>query len=310
VSALAAISVDLDTLPHYCRIQGIPEGVLDERALRLVEDVAIPRLLELYDGAKGTFFAIGEDAARPSMARALQASHAAGVEISSHSHAHDYALSRQPPEAIAQDLARAAEAIAAATGVRPPGFRAPGYTLSAALLGAVAAQGHAYDSSAFPAAPYYAAKAMVMGALALLGRPSRSVLDRPRVLLSPRVPYRPSLSEPYARGTAPLVELPMAVAKVSRVPFIGTTVTSLPWAVVRSTYQGCRDAPLLNLELHAVDVLDESDGVPAVLVRQQRDLKVKASEKLRRLREVRQWLSGDGELVTLAEASIRLAGSL
>lgn len=307
---LASISVDLDTLPHYCRIQGLDEGQLDERARGLVAQVAIDRYLELFDGRPATFFAIGEDAGEPLMAAALKKAHQAGVEISSHSQAHDYALSRRDPAQIQDDLARADAAIFAAVGKRPSGFRAPGYTLSPALLQAVAGQGYLYDSSAFPAAPYYSAKALVMGALQLLGRPSKAVLDTPRVLLAPRVPYRPDLLAPYSLGKAPLLELPIAVAPVTRLHFIGTVVTSLPWAVVTSTYRALRHDRLVNFELHAIDVLDESDGVPAALCRQQRDLKVPVKQKLKRLKEVFGWLSADAEPVTLAEAATRLSPSL
>ncbi len=301
---LAAVSVDLDTLPHYFRIHGLEAAQADDRAL--VSKVAIDRYLELFDGRPATFFAIGQDVADPQMARALKAAHAAKVEIASHSFAHDYALSRRPPEQIAADLSAAHDAITAAVGTAPVGFRAPGYTLSPALLQAVAALGYAYDSSAFPATPYYSAKALVMGALRLLGRPSRAVLDTPRVLFAPRVPYRPDLLAPYSVGTAPLAELPMSVGPVTRLPFIGTFVTRLPWPLVKATYQSMKRDRLLNFELHAIDVLDESDGVPPALARQQRDLKVPVREKLRRLKEVFGWLWSDGEPVTLAEASKRL----
>ncbi len=304
---LAAISVDLDSPKHYCRIHGLPEDLLSERARELVGEVAVPRLLELFEdaGVPATLFAIGEDLESRPLRQVLSKAVQAGIEVASHSHAHDYALSRQSPEAIREDLAKAHAAITAATGVVPEGFRAPGYTLSPALLQAVAARGYRYDSSAFPAAPYYAAKALVMGALALTGHPSRSVLDSPGVLLAPRAPYHPSLWAPYRRGGEKLWELPMAVAPVTRLPFIGTFVTTMPWPLVKATFQTL-DAPLFNLELHAVDVLDASDGLPEELVAHQRDLKVAATEKARRLGEVFRWAKSGYETVTLVEASKRL----
>lgn len=309
MSRLGAISVDLDSLPHYCRIQGVDEAVLDARARDLVASAAIPRLLEAFDRAKvpATFFVIGADVGQGGLAGSLGRAHAAGVELASHSYAHDYAMSRWSEGEIAADLARADEAIERATSVRPTGFRAPGYTLSAALLKAVAGRGYTYDSSAFPAAPYYLAKAGVMGALQALGRPSRAILDSPRVLLAPRGPYRPSLEAPYARGSAPLLELPMAVAPLTRLPFIGTFATTMPWPLVEATFRTLSRDLLFNFELHAVDVLDESDGVPAVLTRQQRDLKVPVKHKLARLRRLFSWLAEDRLCTTLAEAARRLA---
>lgn len=304
---LSALSVDLDSLPHYCRIQGLPESLLDDRARSVVATKAIPRLLELFDkhAAPATFFVIGADVATEGMPEALKKAHETGVELASHSYAHDYALSRLPQEEIQADLRRCEEALAT-VGVKPLGFRAPGYTLSPALLRAVASRGYEYDSSTFPATAYYLAKGTVMGALSLLGRPSRAILDSPRVLLAPRTPYRPSLEAPYSRGMAPLMELPMAVAPVTGLPFIGTFATSAPWLFVEAAFRSLRRDVLFNFELHAIDVLDVSDGIPAELVRQQRDLQVSAGVKLERLGKLFAWLGADRDRVTVLEAARRL----
>lgn len=305
---LSAVSVDLDSLPHYCRIQGLPESLLDERARGLVASTAIPRLLELFArfGAPATFFVIGADVAQPGMQDALRASSKAGVELASHSFSHDYALSTGTRAQIEGDLVRCEEALGT-VGVKPLGFRAPGYTLSPSLLQAVAARGYEYDSSTFPATPYFLAKGAVMGALSLLGRPSRAILDSPRVLLAPRTPYRPSLEAPYSRGDAKLVELPMAVAPLTRLPFIGTFATSAPWLLVEATFRSLRRDALFNFELHALDVLDETDGVPRELSRQQRDLRIPAKVKLERLGKLLAWLGEDRERVTVLEAARRLS---
>jgi hypothetical protein len=312
VARLACISVDLDSLPHYCRIHGLPEALLDERARGLVYRVAVPRFRELLAelSLPATFFAIGEDLLDGEARDALRGARAAGIEVGNHSHSHDYALARRPAPEVEQEVRRGAEAIQAAVGEPPVGFRAPGYTLSAALYGALCEAGYLYDSSTFPATPYYAAKALVMGGLTLLGRPSRSILDTPRVLGAPRGPYRPDAAAPYRRGQGPVLELPIATAPITRLPFIGTWAVAFPGALVRATYRTMRGMEFFNFELHGVDLLDASDGVPAALVRQQRDLRVATAEKRTRLREVFSWLRGDYQVVTLAEAARRLAASV
>jgi peptidoglycan/xylan/chitin deacetylase (PgdA/CDA1 family) len=305
---LASISVDLDSLAHYCRIHGLSEAVLDARARGLVYSTAVPRFRELLAsvGAPGTFFAIGADLAEAGAASALREAHASGIEVGNHSYSHDYALTRRAPESIREDLVRGEEAIVAATGARPVGFRAPGYTLNAALYAATVERGYRYGSSAFPAAPYYAAKASVMGALALLRRPSRAVLDSPRVLLAPRTPYRPDPAQPYRRGQGAVVELPMTVTPRVRFPFIGTFAATLPLPFIRAAYRACAKDAFFNFELHAVDVLDARDGIPPEIVRQQRDLNVPSAQKMERLRKVFQWLMADFEVVTLRDAAARL----
>jgi peptidoglycan/xylan/chitin deacetylase (PgdA/CDA1 family) len=304
---LASLSVDLDSPAHYCRIFGLDERQLDPDAQDLIARRAIPRLLELLDRAPGTFFVIGEDLARPALVSALESAREAGVELASHSFAHDYALSRASEGQIARDLERADEALRQQLGVVPLGFRAPGYSLSPALMRALAGRGYRYDSSTFPATPYYLTKAVVMGALTLLGRPSRAMLGSPAVLRAPTTAYRPALDAPYRRGDAPFVELPVTVAPVSRLPFYGTLVTLAPWPLVQATFATLRGLEHVNLELHALDVLDATDGLPRALVEAQRDLAIPARVKLARLAQVVAWLRADRELLTLAGAAQRVS---
>jgi hypothetical protein len=140
-----------------------------------------------------------------------------------------------------------------------------------------------------------------MGTLSLLGKPSRAILDSPKVLFAPAAPYRPSLDNPYARGDAPLAELPIAVTRVGRVPFYGTFATMAPWPLVRAAWRSLRG--FVAFELHAIDVLDESDGVPAELAARQRDLRVPTREKLRRLGELFGWMKRERSCLTMREAA-------
>jgi peptidoglycan-N-acetylglucosamine deacetylase len=303
---LGALSIDLDGLAHYHRLHGLPDpppGGDDP-----VYGKAVERFGELCAALRlrGTAFCVGESLARPGAAAAARRLAEAGHELANHSLSHDYALTRRAPEAIAAEVRGGAEAIRAAAGRAPTGFRAPGYTLSAPLLAALAAQGYRYDSSAFPAAPYYAAKALVMGALALSGRPSRAVLDRPRVLLAPRAPYRPSRAEPYARGDLPLLELPVTTGLLG-FPLIGTSLASLPRAA-RAARAGTGRLPLFNLELHGVDLLDASDAAPGLAARQ-RDLRLPAALKIARIAAFVRALPGR-EWLTLEAAAERLAAGL
>jgi len=133
------------------------------------------------------------------------------------------------------------------------------------------------------------------------------VLDSPSVLLAPRLPYRPSLDAPYRRGDAPLVELPMAVTPGLRLPFIGTLLTAAPWTVVRGAYRALAKEEFLSVELHAVDLLEEADGVPPALMRVQRDLAVPLAKKEQRLAEVLGWIARDFTCTTLADAAAHFA---
>jgi peptidoglycan/xylan/chitin deacetylase (PgdA/CDA1 family) len=282
-----SVSVDLDGLGCYAAIHGVSLR-LDERAQRAVPEIAVQRFCELFEalGVRATFFVIGRDAGI-APAR-LRAAAGAGHEIASHSYAHDYALSRRTREEIAQDLALAERAIEDACGSRPRGFRAPGYTLSPELLDAVRDRAYAYDSSLLPSPPYYAAKAAALAVYALRGRRSESILGGLRQLFAPRGPHR-------RRGVR---ELPVATLPGLRAPVIGTTVLPFPW-LARRAFAGGH----LNLELHGIDALDATD-VPREIAAAQPGLRMRAAEKLRRLRELLKTLPGDHR--TLEAAAIQL----
>jgi hypothetical protein len=281
-----SVSVDLDGLGCYAAIHGL-DAALDDRALRAVPEVALGRFCELFEARKirATFFAIGREVQfAPAALREAGRAH----EIGSHSFAHDYALSRLAPGEIAKDLVLCEEALAAAGIAKPRGFRAPGYTLSASLIDAVRERGYLYDSSLLPSPPYYAAKAAAILSYALRGRRSLSILGGPLQLFARRGPQ-------LWRG---LRELPIATTPILRAPVIGTVVLALP-RTARWGWAGGH----FNLELHGIDLLDQSD-VPAPIAAAQPGLRMTAAEKVKRLRELLQSLPG--EACTLEEAARRL----
>ena len=209
---LACVTIDLDGLSHYAAIHAMPEGTLPASAEDLVDRVAIDRFLELCGNQQvpGTLFAIGNDLrdhGKASLRRAVENGH----EVGNHTFWHRYALWQKGLSDVATDISRGADALEAATGVRPRGFRAPGYTFTAEMYRALVEQKYAYGSSVFPAAPYYVAKAVVLALQNLVGRQSASSLDRPRVLTAPLEPYRPDPAEPYRKGDGAVVELPITV---------------------------------------------------------------------------------------------------
>jgi hypothetical protein len=81
---------------------------------------------------------------------ALKAIVAAKHEIASHSYMHDPWLQLYSDEDLAEDLRQAEEGIFAATGVRPTGFRGPGFSLSRPTLELLRRRGYRYDASVFP----------------------------------------------------------------------------------------------------------------------------------------------------------------
>ena len=301
---LAAVSVDLDEIPCYTAIHGLVARRDETR--HAIYRAALPRLADLFarSGIPATFFAIGRDLADAQNAAALVRLAAAGHEIGNHSLHHHYDLSRLSRAEMQAEVEGGIAAIESHVGVRPTGFRAPGYTINDALFDVLRQLNVGYDSSVFPCPAYYAAKVAAIAAIKLRGRRSRSVIDDPRVLSARANPYR--IGSPYFRAGEGMLELPIGVTRTAagRLPFIGTSLVLAGTAGARALTRAIIGRPLINLELHGIDLADAmADGL-SFLAPYQPDLRRTAQQKSATLAAVFSDLVRAGyRFVTLAEAA-------
>jgi len=301
---LASISVDLDEIPNYFQIHGLPAP--EGPAAALVYDVAVERLRDLAEhaGIPLTLFAIGSDLERPEARAALADAAGEGHEIANHTLDHRYDLVKLGREEITRQIAQGAAAIEDATGTRPVGFRAPGYTITDEVFDVLTELGVSYDASVFPCPAYFAAKTAAIAGIAIRGRTSRSVVDTPRVLTAPTRPYR--VGKPYWTRGEGLLEIPVQVTRGLRLPFIGTSVTMAGSSKARLLARMCVGEPLVNLELHGIDVLDADDGLDA-LRPHQIDVRVPHTRKLDAIMATIDLLKEEGySFVTMRDAAAEL----
>ncbi|MBX3189932.1 MAG: polysaccharide deacetylase family protein [Labilithrix sp.] len=302
---LASVSVDLDEIPNYFEIHGLPAPSGPEASL--VYDVAIDRLADLAasGGFPLTLFTIGSDLARPEARARLAASANVGHEIANHSLDHRYDLVRLGRDEIRRQIAEGARAIRDATGRDAVGFRAPGYTITDEVFEVLGELGVRYDASVFPCPAYWAAKTAAIGAIAARGRTSRSIIDTPKVLLAPTRPYKSGT--PYWTHGEGLLEIPVQVTRGLRLPFIGTSVTLAGPDRARWLAKMCVGEPLVNLELHGIDVLDAADGLEALRPHQV-DVRVTHQRKIDAILAATEALRSAGySFVTMAEAASAFA---
>ena len=302
---LCAVSVDLDEIHHYHAIHGLPPPT--GRGATAVYDVALDRLEALARAhhLPLTLFAVGADLGQEKNAARLRALSARGHEIANHSLDHLYDLVRCPPAELRRQVRESSDLLEAAIGQRPLGFRAPGYAVSDDLFRILREEGFRYDSSVFPCPAYYLGKAAVLGAMRLGGRRSGTVLDSPAMLRAPTRPYR--VGEPYWVKGSGILELPIQVTRRARLPYIGTALVLGGPRGVRWLTRDVIGERFVNLELHAMDVLDAGDGLDA-LVRHQLDVRVPVDRKLEALSVAFEALRrADYGFVRLGEAAERVA---
>ena len=140
-----AFTVDVEDWPQSAWNRSLPIGdYCADNTRRLLE------LISTVPSARGTFFVLGKFADRhPQVVRAIRD---AGHEIGSHGYGH-VEVFHLSAEEFREDLQRSVDALGAAAGVRPVGYRAPDFSIvgeSLWALGVLAENGFVYDSSVFP----------------------------------------------------------------------------------------------------------------------------------------------------------------
>lgn len=218
VERLAALTFDLDTLSRDLYRPSLSAG--DVRRLEEVSfELVVPRIAAWLQqlGVRATFFAIGECARRyPSIIRQLALS---GHEIASHTQSHPRNFSELASTQVRQEITAAHEAITAAAGAEPRGFRAPGFTTSRALIEVLTDLGYAYDSSMVPSWSYTTLKHVYR--LARLASTGYLYPESYCCVRAPQVPYPIAATHRFARARdAGLLEIPITTALPLQWPFI------------------------------------------------------------------------------------------
>ncbi len=253
---IASLSLDLDNRWVYLRTRNAAGW---ESAPSYLDAVARRALDALRpSGVRVTCFAVGRDAADPANREALTALADAGHEIGNHAFSHDALGARAGRAAVEDEIARAEEAIDAATGRRPLGFRGPGYTLCAAAVEALAARGYRYDATVWPTYLGAVANRVFMRAHrsgdGLFGSADRALL--------PNRPFR------WTTASAELLEIPVTTVPLVRFPLQVSLLVALRSAsrpVARhylrralALCRRCRVEP--SLILHPPDLLGAEDA--------------------------------------------------
>ena len=258
----ASLSLDLDNQWSYMKTHGNPQW----KEFPSYLDVAVPRILEFLAARRLsiTFFVVGQDAALEKNRAALRALADAGHEIGSHSFNHEPWLHLYSEQDLEAELALAEEHIERATGVRPVGFRGPGFSLSAMTLKVLARRGYEYDGTVFPNVLNPLARAYFFATSNLTKEEREQRKELFGTLsdaLRPVKPFRWDL------GSAPLLEIPVTTMPVFKIPmhlsyvlYLSKFSRPLARLYFRTALAMCRatgTAP--SMLLHPLDFLGAED---------------------------------------------------
>lgn len=259
----ASLSLDLDNLWSYMKTHAEPGWEQYPSYLNLF----VPRVLGLLDqyNLKITFFVVGLDAIQSENHEPLRQIAQAGHEIGNHSFHHEPWMQNNTIDEIVDELIKAEEAILAATGIKPNGFRGPGFCYSDNLLIAIQRMGYPFDASILPS---------ILGPIARLyylwgARLSRDEKeDRKTLFGSFRDGFYPLKPFLWNTGDGHLLEIPVTTIPVFRVPFhlsyiiwLSNYSKSLALAYLKFAFTMCK---LCRVEpsflLHPLDFLGKEDA--------------------------------------------------
>lgn len=254
--AVVSLSLDLDDKWTYLKTHGNPSWSEYPSYLHYV----VPRILEFLGDrdVRITFFVVGRDAEAESNRATLARLSAEGHEIASHSFEHDPWLHLYSEQQLHDDLARAEQAIKAATGASVEGFRGPGFSTSESTLRVLDERGYRYDATAFP---------NILNPLArsyFLARSNLNAEERKRrktLFGSYRDAFRPVKPYCWNVGGDTLLELPVTTMPLFKVPihfsyllYLGTYSPALSRAYLRFALSMCRiTGTEPSLLLHPLD---------------------------------------------------------
>ncbi|MCX7964400.1 MAG: DUF2334 domain-containing protein [Candidatus Hydrogenedentota bacterium] len=260
--SVAFVHVDLDDVWALGECYGFPVPE-DER--HWVYRDGLPRFVEIFRefGIKATFFVVGADAEQSLPAAMLRDLTATGHRLANHSYSHNLRLRSLEETAIREEVRRAHEAIHASTGIKPIGFRAPGYGISKTLLQVLTEQGYRYDSSLMPT-PFGGVFRWLDGRLRKrygTSSPQKAQYPMFSDCLTSLRPFHPIGEDSGGQRIAlPLTEIPVAASPFLRLPTQAGVCMQLGliyFAAIALLYRSAPNVPWVFLA-HGVDLTDFS----------------------------------------------------
>ncbi len=305
----ASLSLDLDNQWSYMKTHGDPGWESHPSYL----DAVVPRILDFLAARrlKITFFIVGQDAALEKNRAALAAIAAAGHEIGNHSFRHEPWLHLYTTEELEQELRRAEDAIEAATGTRPRGFRGPGFSLSEGTLETLCRRGYDYDATVFPNLLNPLARAYLFSTSKLTAEEKRqrsALFGTWKDALLPVRPFQWELSAgrllEIPVTTLPGLKLPM---HLSYLVYLSKFSRPAARAYLRLALGACRASGTQpSMLLHPLDFMGGEDCPPLAFFP---GMDIERRRKLEIVGELFDILGRGRDLVTMGEHARRAAAA-
>jgi peptidoglycan-N-acetylglucosamine deacetylase len=312
----AAITSDIDSLEDIYKGQGCtrPGGYSHAEMRMGLEE--FDKFLTPYQ-AKATLFMVGNDFQYPENQGVIRAMAKSGHEIANHTMTHAQGFRLLSPQQKEAELAGMEQWCERITGQRPVGFRSPGWNVGDDALPILLRRGYLYDSSVFPTSLMPLLKLMHWYTMRSRGRADRTTMGHLKYLFAPVLPYRTDRQSLMKKGSDGLIEFPITVTPVFRLPFFATFLVSTGLRVFYTSLKSLLTFKRpLQFQFHLSDFVDYNcpdlaDQVPqdGLGLYVPHALRMSLSDKLIMFRRVMDELAVHHKFTTLQNWSTEFAST-
>jgi peptidoglycan/xylan/chitin deacetylase (PgdA/CDA1 family) len=252
------ISIDVDSLSSIYKGQGCsrPGGYtfIEFRA-------GLENLSNFFsrNNIKTTMFMVGNDFLYKKNHAAINNIFDDGHEIANHSMTHPQGFRCLSEREKEKELVSVSDICLDVVGKRPVGFRSPGWNIDDTTLPLLNKLKYKYDSSVFPTSLMPMMKFAHWSSTSKLTKQDRTTMGQIKYIFAPLRPYHVSNDSLGDRGNNTLIEFPVSVTPLLRIPFFATLLLFTGIGFYRTLFRSIRRAGLpVHFQMHLSDFIDYS----------------------------------------------------
>lgn len=309
----ACVSIDVDTLSSIYKGFGCtrPGGYTYIELQTGLENLS--RFFERWD-IKTTLFMVGNDFKHTKNCSSIQDIHKAGHEIANHSMSHPQGFRWLSPQEKENEILGMGEICKQVVGEVPVGFRSPGWNIDDATIPVLKKSGYIYDSSIFPTSIMPAMKFAHWRSMSKGAKPDRTTMGQMNYMFAPVKPYHTSPHSLSSKGSGGLIEFPISVSPILRIPFFATFLLLTGSGFNHLLYRQIRNHRRpIHFQMHLSDFVDYSlpefaNQMPATGsgTYLPQALHTPLSKKLELFGEMIEWIASDYDFITLRQWTKRI----
>lgn len=255
----ACISIDVDTLSSIYKGQGCtrPGGYTFIEFRTGVENM---NAFFARFGIKTTMFMVGNDFKHKSNLEHIRLIHKSGHEIANHSMSHPQGFRWLSPADKEKEIGAMDEICQQVTGSKPVGFRSPGWNVDDATIPVLKKLGYKYESSIFPTFLMPVMKFAHWRSMSKQTKADRTTMGMWKYMFAPLRPYHTSarsLAQKSRNNTEGLIEFPISVTPILRIPFFATLLLFTGENIYNLFFKQIRRWKLpIHFQMHLSDFAD------------------------------------------------------